>query len=66
MNRQQVSSGSPVLARGLPYRGALAPLVEQLWPQDQVVIVVYAGAVGMVLPPTSGTEKATMLDTHLA
>ena len=42
---------------------ALALLVGQLRPQDQVAVVVYAGAAGMVLPPTSGDEKATILDT---
>ena len=42
---------------------ALALLVGQLRPQDQVAIVVYAGAAGMVLSPTSGARKATILDT---
>ena len=42
---------------------AFAVFVEQLRPQDRVAIVVYAGAAGTVLPPTSGTEKATILDT---
>ena len=32
-------------------------LVEQLRPQDQVAIVVYAGAAGMVLPATPGSQK---------
>ena len=32
-------------------------LVEQLRPQDQVAIVVYAGNAGLVLPPTTGNEK---------
>jgi Ca-activated chloride channel family protein len=32
-------------------------LVDQLRPKDQVAIVVYAGAAGMVLPSTSGKEK---------
>ena len=40
-----------------------ALLVEQLRPQDQVAIVVYAGAAGMVLPPTPGTQKEQILDT---
>jgi Ca-activated chloride channel family protein len=32
-------------------------LVDQLRPQDRVAIVVYAGASGLVLPPTSGERK---------
>ncbi|WP_133273400.1 vWA domain-containing protein [Hymenobacter radiodurans] len=34
---------------------------ESLRPQDYVSIVVYAGAAGVVLPPTSGAEPATIL-----
>ena len=37
-------------------------LVEQLRPQDHVAIVVYAGAAGLVLEPTSGSEKKTIID----
>lgn len=37
-------------------------LVEQLRPQDQVSIVVYAGAAGLILPPTSGEKKDTILN----
>ena len=36
-------------------------LVEQLRPQDSVSIVVYAGAAGRVLAPTSGSRKDTIL-----
>lgn len=32
-------------------------LVDQLRPQDKVAVVVYAGAAGLVLPPTSGADK---------
>jgi Ca-activated chloride channel family protein len=32
-------------------------LVNQLRPQDQVAIVVYAGAAGLVLPPTPGNQQ---------
>jgi len=32
-------------------------LVEQLRPQDKVAIVVYAGAAGIVLPATPGSQK---------
>ena len=57
-------SGSMGSAEGLPLlKEALALFVGQLRPQDQVAIVVYAGTAGMVLPPTSGDEKATILDT---
>lgn len=57
-------SGSMSSSDKLPLlKEALALLVGELRPQDQVAIVVYAGAAGMVLPPTAGTEKATMLDT---
>lgn len=36
-------------------------LSEQLRAQDKVSIVVYAGASGLVLPPTSGTDKKTIV-----
>ena len=36
---------------------ALNVLVDQLRPQDRVSLVVYAGAAGVVLEPTSGREK---------
>lgn len=35
-------------------------LVQELRKQDKVAIVVYAGAAGLVLPPTSGAEKETI------
>ncbi|WP_240723637.1 VWA domain-containing protein [Flavobacterium sp. J27] len=37
-------------------------LVKQLRKEDKVSIVVYAGAAGVVLPPTSGDEKETIID----
>ncbi|MHC0441133.1 YfbK domain-containing protein [Flavobacterium sp. 3-210] len=37
-------------------------LVNELRAKDKVSIVVYAGAAGMVLPPTSGDEKKTIID----
>jgi len=37
-------------------------LVEQLRPQDHVAIVVYAGAAGLVLEPTSGDEKKRIFE----
>jgi Ca-activated chloride channel family protein len=36
-------------------------LTEQLRPQDRVAIVVYAGAAGLALESTSGSEKAKIL-----
>jgi Ca-activated chloride channel homolog len=41
---------------------SLKILVSQLRKEDKVAIVVYAGAAGMVLPPTAGTEKQTIID----
>ncbi|RSK48060.1 vWA domain-containing protein [Hymenobacter rigui] len=40
---------------------SLRLLTKQLRPQDRVALVVYAGAAGTVLPPTAGTERATIL-----
>ncbi|WP_029272678.1 VWA domain-containing protein [Flavobacterium sp. KJJ] len=37
-------------------------LVNELREKDKVAIVVYAGAAGLVLPPTSGREKKTIND----
>lgn len=37
-------------------------LVNQMRATDKVSIVVYAGAAGMVLPPTPGTEKQTIVE----
>ncbi|MBF4493565.1 von Willebrand factor type A domain-containing protein [Flavobacterium sp. MR2016-29] len=37
-------------------------LVNELREKDKVAIVVYAGAAGLVLPPTSGGEKKTIND----
>ncbi|MFL6245111.1 MAG: von Willebrand factor type A domain-containing protein [Thermoanaerobaculia bacterium] len=36
-------------------------LVNELRAEDRVAIVVYAGAAGLVLPSTSGADKATIL-----
>ncbi len=41
---------------------AFRALVHELREQDRVAIVVYAGAAGLVLPSTSGAEKATILE----
>ena len=40
---------------------SLQRLVEQLGENDQVAIVVYAGASGLVLPSTSCIQKAEIL-----
>ncbi|MEO1712355.1 MAG: von Willebrand factor type A domain-containing protein [Bacteroidota bacterium] len=55
-------SGSMADENKLPLvKKSLEMLVAQLRPQDQVAIVVYAGAAGVVLPPTSGDQQATIL-----
>ncbi|HEX8387128.1 MAG TPA: von Willebrand factor type A domain-containing protein, partial [Rubricoccaceae bacterium] len=55
-------SGSMGSADKLPLLvTAFRRLVGELRPQDRVAIVVYAGAAGLVLPPTSGADKATIL-----
>ena len=56
------TSGSMQSADKLPLlKQSFAQLVEQLRPQDRVSIVVYAGSAGLVLAPTSGAEKDTIL-----
>lgn len=37
-------------------------LVKELRPEDKVSIVVYAGAAGLVLPPTAGNKKETIVN----
>jgi Ca-activated chloride channel family protein len=55
-------SGSMGDANKLPLvRKAMRLLAEQLRPQDRVAIVAYAGAAGLVLPPTSGGERRKIL-----
>lgn len=55
-------SGSMNYHNKLPLlKQAFKILVDQLRPQDKVAIVVYAGAAGLVLPSTSGKDKATIL-----
>jgi len=41
---------------------AFGMLVDQMRPQDRVAIVVYAGAAGLVLPSTAGSEKEEILE----
>ncbi|NLR78504.1 YfbK domain-containing protein [Chitinophaga eiseniae] len=55
-------SGSMDEENKLPLvKKAFRVLTEQLRPQDKVAIVVYAGAAGVVLPPTSGNNKQRIL-----
>ncbi|MEZ4884539.1 MAG: von Willebrand factor type A domain-containing protein [Chitinophagales bacterium] len=56
-------SGSMSSENKLPLlKSAFRLLVGQLRPQDKVAIVVYAGAAGVVLNPTNGDQKTTILD----
>src|SRR5581483_555811 len=55
-------SGSMQPRERLPLiKSAFRLLVDQLRAEDSVSIVVYAGAAGMVLPPTSGADKTAIL-----
>ncbi len=55
-------SGSMSNANKLPLlKSALKLLVNELREGDKVSIVVYAGAAGLVLPPTSGENKAAII-----
>ncbi|MCB9052937.1 MAG: von Willebrand factor type A domain-containing protein [Lewinellaceae bacterium] len=55
-------SGSMSAQNKLPLaKQAMRLLVEQLRPEDRVAIVVYAGAAGLVLPSTPGTDKPAIL-----
>jgi Ca-activated chloride channel family protein len=56
-------SGSMNMPDKLPLvQQAFRALVRELRPADRVAIVVYAGAAGLVLPPTSGVDKAAILE----
>ena len=56
-------SGSMQSPDKLPLvKQAFRALVNELRPEDRVAIVVYAGAAGLVLPSTSGEDKATILE----
>ena len=51
-------SGSMQTAERLPLvKSSLKMLVDQLRQEDKISIVVYAGAAGLALPPTSGADK---------
>ena len=55
-------SGSMQSARKLPLvKAGLKLLIKQMRPEDRLALVVYAGAAGVVLPSTPGSEKATMI-----
>lgn len=56
-------SGSMEDENKLPLlKKSLRLLVNELREEDTVSIVVYAGAAGLVLPPTSGAQKAQIID----
>lgn len=55
-------SGSMSDANKLPLlKSSFKLLTEQLRPVDKISIVVYAGAAGLVLPPTSGSDKQAIM-----
>jgi Ca-activated chloride channel family protein len=55
-------SGSMQAEEKLPLlKEGMRLLVEQLGEKDTVAIAVYAGAAGLVLPPTSGADKGKIL-----
>ncbi len=55
-------SGSMSDSNKLPLlKSAFQLLIDELRAEDQVSIVVYAGAAGVVLPPTPGDEKDQIL-----
>ncbi|WP_310396498.1 von Willebrand factor type A domain-containing protein [Hymenobacter sp.] len=56
-------SGSMMSPDRLPLvQAGLKLLTKQLRPQDRVALVVYAGAAGLVLPPTPGSQPQVILD----
>ena len=56
-------SGSMMGPDRLPLvQAGLKLLVRQLRPQDHVALVAYAGAAGLVLPPTPGSQPQVILD----
>lgn len=56
-------SGSMQSSEKLPLvKSSMKMLVEQLRQEDLISIVVYAGAAGLVLPPTSGADKTKIKD----
>jgi len=56
------TSGSMKSPDKLPLlKRSLRLLVEMMGDEDRIAIVAYAGSAGVVLEPTSGTEKATII-----
>ncbi|MBU0682011.1 MAG: VWA domain-containing protein, partial [Proteobacteria bacterium] len=56
-------SGSMQDVNKLPLlKKSMKMLVEQLSGQDRVAIVVYAGCDSVILPPTSGADKKTIIE----
>jgi Ca-activated chloride channel family protein len=56
-------SGSMGDVNKLPLlKESMKVLVNQLRDEDKIAMVVYAGAAGLVLPPTSGKDKKTIID----
>lgn len=56
-------SGSMQDVNKLPLvKASMKMLVDQLREEDKVAMVVYAGAAGLVLPPTSGADKTKIKD----
>nr|GFB25846.1 hypothetical protein [Tanacetum cinerariifolium] len=47
-------------------QAGLRLLVKQLRPQDHVALVAYAGAAGLVLPPTAGAQQEVILAYSVA
>ncbi len=60
-------SGSMMDANKLPLvKSALTLLADQLRPQDRLALVTYAGAAGLVLASTPGSEKTRIKDAIAA
>lgn len=60
------TSGSMTDDNKLPLlRQSLAMLADQLGPRDHVAIVAYAGAAGVMLPPTSGEDRGAIRNALL-
>jgi Ca-activated chloride channel family protein len=56
-------SGSMDMPNKLPLvKASMKMLVDQLREEDKVAMVVYAGAAGLVLPPTRGADKTKIKD----
>ena len=57
-------SGSMSPANKLPLvKQSMGLLIEELTDQDTISVVVYAGAEGLCLPPTNGSQKKKILDS---